>query len=62
MSHESKEMVKSWAKVFLASAIALYMSGTRDPLDLINAGVIAVLPLIYTWLDPHDKRFGRGAD
>lgn len=55
-------MVKSWAKVFLASAIALYMSGTTNPLDLLNAGLIAVLPLIYTWLDPHDKRFGRGAD
>ena len=55
-------MVKSWVKVFLASAIALYMSGSRDLLDLVNAGLIAVLPLIYTWLDPNDHRFGRGAE
>ena len=62
MGFESKEMLKSWAKVFLASALALYMSGTRDPLDLLNAGIIAVAPLVYTWLDPKDKRFGRGAE
>lgn len=62
MSTESKEMVKSWVKVFLASVIALYMSGSRDALDLVNAGVIAVLPLIYTWLDPKDHRFGRGSE
>lgn len=55
-------MVKSWVKVFLASVIALYMSGSRDALDLVNAGVIAVLPLIYTWLDPKDHRFGRGSE
>jgi hypothetical protein len=48
--------------VFLASVLALYMSGTTDTLDLVNAGVIAVLPLVYTWLDPNDKRFGRGKD
>ena len=52
-------IVKSWLKVFAAAAIAGYMAGGRDWQDLLNAGLVAVLPLIYTWLDPNDDRWGR---
>ena len=52
-------VVKSWLKVFAAAAIASYMAGGRHWSDLFNAGLIAVLPLIYTWLDPNDDRWGR---
>jgi hypothetical protein len=50
--------LKSWLKVFAAAAIAGYMAGGRDWQDLFNAGLVAVLPLIYTWLDPNDERWG----
>lgn len=59
MSAENKEMLKSWAKVFLSSAFALYAAGSTNILDILNAGLIAVLPLVWTWLDPNDTRFGR---
>ena len=59
MDAESKEMLKSWVKVFLSSSFALYAAGSTDILDILNAGLIAVLPLVWTWLDPKDTRFGR---
>ena len=52
-------VVKSWLKVFAAAAVASYMAGGRAWQDLLNAGLVAVLPLIYTWLDPNDDRWGR---
>lgn len=56
---QTVELVKSWAKVFGAAAIACYLAGNRDWTMILDAGVAAVLPVIYTWFDPTDKRFGR---
>lgn len=61
MSSQQIEMLKSWAKVFGAGVVALLMAGERDPKALLAAGVAAVLPVVYTWLDPKDKRFGKVA-
>jgi len=52
-------LLKSWAKVFAAATIACYLAGNREWTTLLDAGVAALLPVIYTWLDPTDKRFGR---
>jgi hypothetical protein len=60
MSGQKIEMLKSWAKVFGAGVVALAISGERDPKALLAAGIAAVLPVVYSWLDPKDKRFGRG--
>ena len=59
MQSELAELLKSWVKVFLAAVIASYLAGGRAWVDILNAGLIAVLPLVYTWLDPKDPRFGR---
>ena len=59
MSSQQIEMLKSWAKVFGAGVVALAISGERDPKALVAAGLAALLPVIYTWLDPSDKRFCR---
>ena len=56
---QAKAILKSWLKVFAAATIACYLAGNRDWQALLNAGAAAVLPVIYTWLDPNDKRFGR---
>lgn len=60
ISSEKRAMLKSWAKVFAAAVIALFMSGERDPKALLIAGATAVLPVVYSWLDPSDGRWGRG--
>lgn len=59
MSNQQIEMLKSWAKVFGAGVVALLMAGERDPKALLAAGVAAVLPVIYNYLDPKDRRYGR---
>lgn len=57
---DQRAMLKSWLKVFAAAVIALFMAGERDPKALLIAGLSAVLPVIYSWLDPSDGRWGRG--
>lgn len=62
-----KNMVKSWAKVFAASVLALFLADGADVAGVdwtdlrgyLAAGVASALPLIITWLDPSDTRFGR---
>lgn len=61
LSARNQAMLKSWLKVFGAGVVALAISGERDPKALLAAGLAAVLPVVYTWLDPKDKRFGKGA-
>lgn len=58
-SAENKAIVKSWLKVFGAGVIALAISGERDPKALLAAGVAALLPVVYNYLDPKDTRYGR---
>lgn len=57
--NDHKQILKSWVKVFAAAVVALYLAGVRDPWLLLDAGVAAVLPVIYSWLDPSDTRFGK---
>ena len=59
--------LKSWAKVFLATILALFLADGADVFGVgvdelrtwLAAGIASVLPLIITWLDPSDPRFGR---
>lgn len=59
MKKEHVEMLKSWAKVFGAGVVALAISGERDIRALAAAGIAAVLPVIYNYLDPKDSRYGK---
>jgi hypothetical protein len=59
--------LKSWAKVFLATILGLFLADGSDVFGVgideartwLAAGTASVLPLIITWLDPSDDRFGR---
>ena len=59
--------LKSWLKVFLATVFALFLADGADVFGVgvdelrtwLAAGTASVLPLIITWLDPSDDRFGR---
>jgi len=53
-----KAMGASWARSFLAAAIAVYLSGNTDPKAIAGAGAAAVLPVILRWLNPSDAAFG----
>ena len=53
-----KAMAASWARSFLAAAIAVYMSGNTDIKAIGSADLAAVLPVILRWLNPHDASFG----
>lgn len=65
----TKNAIKSYAKVFAATVLALFLTDGADVLGVswmdlrtwIAAGFASVLPLVITWLDPSDTRFGRGA-
>jgi hypothetical protein len=48
----------SYARSFLAAALALYMTGNTNPKDLAMAGVAAVAPVILRALNKNDKAFG----
>ena len=54
-----KAMAASWARSFLAAALAVYATGNTDPKAIASAGIAAVLPVILRWLNPGDKAFGR---
>ena len=55
---QAKSLAASWARSFLAAALALYMAGVQDPKTLTMAGVAAVAPVILRWLNPSDASFG----
>ena len=55
---EFKALAASWARSFLAAALALYMAGETDLKTLAMAGVAAVAPVILRWLNPQDYAFG----
>ena len=66
MSPKVVEIIKSYAKVFLAVVLGLFLADGADVFavdatDLrtwLAAGFAAVVPLIITALDPKDKRWG----
>jgi hypothetical protein len=55
-----QRVVESWAKVFVAAVITAYMSGVVDWKTLVNAGLVAVLPVIFNWVNPKYEGYGRG--
>jgi hypothetical protein len=56
--NQIKPMAASWARSFLAAAVAVYMAGVTDPKAIATAGLAAVLPVIMRWLNPNDSSFG----
>jgi len=55
---EAKALAASWARSFLAAAIALIAIGETNPKAIITAGMAAVLPVILRTLNPKDASFG----
>ena len=55
---KTKALIASWARSFMAAALALYMAGVTDPKTLAMGGVAAIAPVVLRWLNPQDKSFG----
>jgi hypothetical protein len=53
-----KALAASWARSFLAAAVAVYMAGVHDPKAIAGAGLAAVLPVVLRYLNPNDVSFG----
>lgn len=62
-------MFKSYAKTFASVVLSMFLADGADVASVslsdlrtwVAAGLAAVLPLIITWLDPTDTRWGRGS-
>jgi hypothetical protein len=59
VSEETKCLLGSWLRAFVAGSVALAMGGNYEPNDVLKAGLAAVLPVIYNWANPKDTRYGR---
>jgi hypothetical protein len=55
---EIKALAASWARGFLAAALAMYMAGITDPKTLAMGGIAAIAPVVLRYLNPKDSAFG----
>lgn len=70
MSATTKRLALSYARVFAATVLALFLADGADAFSVsvtdlrtwLAAGVAAVLPPLIRWLNPSDTAFGRGAE
>jgi hypothetical protein len=59
MKESLKPMLASYGRSILAAAIALYLAGVTDPLDLLWSLVAGAAPVAIRYFDPNDKAFGK---
>lgn len=70
MSAQAKRLIWSYARVFVATVLALFLADGADAFSIsiadlrtwLAAGIAAVLPPLIRYLNPADTAFGRGAD
>jgi len=56
--NQAKALAASWARSFLAAALAVYLAGVTDPKAIAMGGVAALAPVLLRWLNPKDASFG----
>jgi hypothetical protein len=61
ITRQNKAMLASYARSFLAAALAVYISGNTDIGDIVAAGIAAAAPPLLRWLNKNDPAFGRGS-
>lgn len=59
MLKDLQKAATSWAKTFLAAALATYLAVGLDVDAIANAALASVLPSIINWLNPNYERYGR---
>lgn len=58
LTPQVKAILSSWARSFVAAAVALYSAGETDPIVLVNAGFAAVVPVAIRFFNKKDPAFG----
>lgn len=71
MSKQTKNMLWSWLRVFLAAVASSFLSivitgntvffDTKAWEAILISGIVAVFPVIINYLNPNDTRYGRGS-
>jgi hypothetical protein len=56
--NQFKALASSWARSYLAAALAMYMAGVTDPKAIAMGGFAALAPVLLRWLNPKDASFG----
>ena len=51
-------MAGTWARAFLAAAIATYTVVGFDFKAILASGVAAILPMLLRWVNPNDGTYG----
>jgi len=54
---QAKAIAASWARSYIAAALAVYMAGGSLQ-QMAMGGVAALVPVILRWLNPADHAFG----
>jgi len=55
--NQAKAIAASWARSYIAAALAVYMAGGSLE-QMAMGGVAALVPVILRWLNPADHAFG----
>ncbi|CAB4150033.1 hypothetical protein UFOVP560_21 [uncultured Caudovirales phage] len=55
--NQAKAIAASWARSYIAAALAVYMAGGSLQ-QMAMGGVAALVPVILRWLNPADHAFG----
>lgn len=58
LTPQVKALVASWARSFVAAALALYTVGETDLVVLLHAGFAAVVPVAIRFFNKKDPAFG----
>lgn len=62
MNAKLKAALASYARSVLSAAVALYLAGVTDPVQLLTALVAGLLPVAIRYINPKDAAFGRVAE
>jgi hypothetical protein len=61
MNKQLTAALASYGRSVLSAAVALYLAGVTDPVQLLSALVAGLLPVAIRYINPKDPAFGRKA-
>lgn len=59
MNAKTKALLASYGRSVLGAALALYLAGVTDPVQLLDALLAALVPVAIRYINPNDPAFGR---
>jgi hypothetical protein len=59
MNEKTKAALASYARSCVGALVAVYSTGTLDPMNYVKGAVAGIIPPLMRWVNPNDKGFGR---